>query len=60
MMVKSLLSYINDGSHSIMDGFYISPDINLNENAFRLFREIFKETGHLNHYNMMMGEEIEE
>lgn len=46
----------NDGSHSIMDGF----DVNLNQNAFRLFRKIFEELGHINHYKMMMQEEIEE
>lgn len=60
LIVKSLLSFINDGSHSIMDGLYMAPDINLNQTAFRLFREIFKELGHINHYNMMMQEESEE
>lgn len=57
LVVKSLLSYINDGSHSIMDGIYMSPDVNLNENAFKIFKRIFEETGHINHYKMMMGEE---
>lgn len=56
IIVKSLLSYINDGSHSIMDGLYVSPDVNLNENAFRIFREIFEKSKHLSHYKMMMGE----
>lgn len=60
LIVKSLLSFVNDGSHSIMDGLYMTPDINLNQNAFRLFRKIFKELGHINHYKMMMQEEIEE
>lgn len=60
LIVKSLLSFINDGSHSIMDGLYMAPDINLNQTAFRLFREIFKELGHINHYNMMMQEETED
>lgn len=60
LIVKSLLSFVNDGSHSIMDGLYMAPDVNLNQNAFRLFREIFKELGHINHYNMMMQEETEE
>ena len=57
LIVKSLLSYINDGSHSIMDGLYIAPDINLNENAFRIFKDIFDKLGHINHYKMMMKEE---
>ena len=60
LIVKSLLSFVNDGSHSIMDGLYMAPDINLNQNAFRLFREIFKELGHINHYKMMMQEETED
>lgn len=59
LIVKSMLSFINDGSHSIMDGLYIAPDVSLNQNVFRLFREIFKELGHINHYNMMMQEETE-
>ena len=58
IIVKSLLSYINDGSHSIMDGLYISPDVNLNENAFRIFEQIFEETGNIAHYKMMMCEDI--
>lgn len=60
LIVKSLLSFVNDGSHSIMDGLYMAPDVNLNQNAFRLFRKIFEELGHINHYKMMMPEEIEE
>ena len=39
-----------------MDGLYVSPDVNLNENAFRIFREIFEKLDHLSHYKMMMGE----
>lgn len=57
LIVKSLLSYVNDGSHSIMDGLYMDIDSNLNQNAFRLFREIFEKLGHINHYKMMMQEE---
>lgn len=54
LLVKSLLSYINDGSHTIMDGLYIVPDENLNQTAFKVFRQIFEELGHINHYKMMM------
>jgi len=59
LLVKSLLSYINDGSHTIMDGLYIIPDENLNQTAFRVFRQIFEELGHINHYKMMMQEDDE-
>lgn len=55
-VVKSLLSYINDGSHSIMDGLYVSQDEMANENAFNIFREIFVKLGFEDHYKMMMNE----
>lgn len=57
IIVKSLLSYINDGSHSIMDGLYMAPDENANQNAFRIFKKIFVVLGQESHYNMMMHEE---
>lgn len=59
LLVKSLLSYINDCSHTIMDGLYIVPDENLNQTAFKVFRQIFEELGHINHYKMMMQEDEE-
>lgn len=59
LIVKSLLSYINDGSHSIMDGLYIAPDENANQNAFRIFKKIFVVLGQESHYKMMMHEENE-
>lgn len=59
LLVKSLLSYINDGSHTIMDGLYIVPDKNLNQTAFKVFRQIFEKLGHINHYKMMMQEDEE-
>lgn len=59
LLVKSLLSYINDGSHTIMDGLYIVPDENLNQTAFKVFRQIFEKLGHINHYKMMMQEDEE-
>ena len=59
LLVKSLLSYINDGSHTIMDGLYIVLDENLNQTAFKVFRQIFEELGHINHYKMMMQEDEE-
>lgn len=57
IIVKSLLSYINDGSHSIMDGLYMAPDENANQNAFRIFKKIFVVLGQESHYKMMMHEE---
>ncbi len=59
LLVKSLLSYVNDGSHTIMDGLYIVPDENLNQTAFKIFKQIFEKLGHKNHYMMMMQEDDE-
>ena len=59
LLVKSLLSYVNDGSHTIMDGLYIVPDENLNQTAFKIFKQIFEKLGHKNHYMMMMQEDEE-
>ncbi len=51
---------IKNSYEILWDGLYMAPDVNLNQNAFRIFRKIFEELGHLNHYKMMMQEEIEE
>ncbi len=59
-IVKSLLSYINDGSHSIMDDLYISRDAAANENALKIFKQIFIKLGFKDHYNRMMNETEEE
>lgn len=56
IIVKSLLSYVNGGSHTIMDGLYMASDVNLNERAFMIFEKIFVETGNIEHYKMMMEE----
>ena len=55
-IVKSLLSYINDGSHSILDDLYISRDATANEKALNIFKQIFVKLGFKNHYNRMMNE----
>lgn len=56
IIVKSLLSYINDGSHSIMDGLSIASDVNSNKLAFDVFEKIFLILNQENHYKMMMKE----
>lgn len=59
-IVKSLLSYINDCSHSIMDDLYISRDATANEKALKIFKQIFVKLGFKNHYNRMMNENDDE
>jgi len=51
---KSLISWINDGSHSIQDDLYIElPDMQTDV-YLSVFKRIFEFTGHIAHYNMMM------
>lgn len=59
---KSLISWINDGSHSINDDLYVELQDRTIENYQNVFKDIFKLTNHAGHYNMMMGidEVIEE
>ncbi len=51
---KSLISWINDGSHSIADDLYIEiQDTSINK-YLEVFKKIFEITDHQGHYNMMM------
>lgn len=54
-IAKSLLSWVNDGSHSSFDDFYYTPPIADGvERYLSIFKAIFEKTGHIAHYNMMM------
>jgi wobble nucleotide-excising tRNase len=53
----SLFSWVNDGSHSAPDDFYISSDDSVVSRYLDVFHHIFKKTDHLGHYKMMMGTE---
>jgi wobble nucleotide-excising tRNase len=53
----SLFSWVNDGSHSAHDDLYISADDSVVSRYLEVFHRIFKKTGHLGHYKMMMGPE---
>lgn len=55
MACHSLISWINDGSHSIPDDFYIDSYQDSTERYKRIFRMIFDKTGNIAHYNMMMA-----
>jgi len=52
---RSLISWINDGSHSINDDLYVELQDRTIENYKKVFKDIFKKTNHLGHYNMMIG-----
>ena len=56
MKCKALCSWINDGSHSSFDeDFYTPLDAAMIQKFLEVFKQIFQETGHIAHYNMMMG-----
>lgn len=52
---KSLISWINDGSHSINDDLYIELQDRTVETYKKVFKDIFVLTNHEGHYNMMMN-----
>lgn len=56
LICKSLFSWVNDGSHFAHDDLYVSIDSSMVETYLKVFREIFKRSGHLAHYKMMMAD----
>ncbi len=52
---RSLSSWINDGSHSAHDDLYVAVEDSTADLYFDVFRRIFDNLGHVEHYNMMMG-----
>ncbi|MBV3185280.1 AAA family ATPase, partial [Phocaeicola vulgatus] len=57
---RSLLCWVNDGSHCVPDDYSIIPDDGQVEKYLDVFKQVFEVTGHIQHYNMMMGIEFEE
>ncbi len=55
MICKSLISWINDGSHSISDDLFIEQQDDSVDKYLEVFKQIFILTEHEGHYNMMMG-----
>lgn len=52
---RSLLSWINDGSHCMPDDLYVEALDDSLERYQEVFKKIFEHTNHIEHYNMMMG-----
>lgn len=52
---RSLICWINDGSHCIPDDLFIERQETTVDNYFEVFKNIFVHTNHIEHYNMMMG-----
>ena len=54
MICHSLLSWLNDGSHSIPDDLRIDSYNDSIKHFKEVFKEVFVRMGHKAHYNMMM------
>jgi wobble nucleotide-excising tRNase len=52
---RSLISWINDGSHSINDDLYVELQDRTIEIYKKVFKDVFILTKHEGHYNMMMN-----
>ncbi|WP_445778083.1 AAA family ATPase [Shewanella sp.] len=52
---RSLLYWINDGSHCLPDDLFIQNQYDTVDIYRNVFRDVFKYSGHIAHYNMMMG-----
>lgn len=55
---RSLICWINDGSHCIPDDLFIEYQEATIEKYFDVFKNIFTKMGHVEHYNMMMKENL--
>lgn len=51
----SLFSWVNDGSHAVHDDLYVSVDNLIVNRYLSVFKKIFEKTGHIGHYEMMIG-----
>lgn len=54
-IARSLLSWINDGSHSLPEDLFIEEPEQITNNYFDIFRKLFINAGQEEHYNMMMA-----
>ncbi|WP_411953792.1 AAA family ATPase [Alkalibacillus sp. S2W] len=57
IICQSLISWINDGSHSINEDLFIELPDNLTDKYKKVFKSIFEYMGQAQHYKMMMGED---
>lgn len=55
---RSLISWVNDGSHTIPDDLYVQTPDDSAEKYLGVFEKVFKYTNNHGHYQMMMGVEV--
>lgn len=60
LLCKSLLSWVNDGSHHAHDDLYVSVEDEVIDKYLEVFRKIFQKEDQFAHYKMMMGEAYNE
>ncbi|WP_417794471.1 AAA family ATPase [Terasakiella pusilla] len=53
---RSLISWVHEGSHFTDDDYTVVPSLETVDRQKAVFKRIFEETRHIEHYNMMMGE----
>lgn len=53
LICQSLISWVNAGSHNILDPFYVTPSDVSTANYLRVFRMIFEKSGQEGHYLLM-------
>lgn len=51
---RSLLCWANDGSHCLIDDFYVEHPEQMTDKYFEVFKNIFINMNHSSHYEMMM------
>lgn len=56
---RSLLSWVNEGSHTLPDDLYVEAPHDVISKYLDVFKRIFIHTNNVGHYNMMMGIETE-
>jgi wobble nucleotide-excising tRNase len=52
---RSLLCWANEGSHCIIDDFFVEHPEQMTDKYFDVFQNIFKNMEHSSHYEMMMA-----
>jgi hypothetical protein len=59
LICQSLVSWLHDGSHAITDDYQITTIDDTQVGMYlRVFKKIFVELGHENHYCLMTGEPL--
>lgn len=56
LICNSLFSWVNDGSHYVMDDLFVSLEHGAIDAYLAVFEQVFVKTGHEPHYTMMMGQ----